>query len=75
VPFAGSLGVFGDARSPKYLLALLDGSHVPFGGEQGGIIVTSMLHFLDRYLKHRGGSLHALVDDGNVPGVAALFEG
>jgi hypothetical protein len=37
--------------------------------------VTSMLHFLDRYPKHRGGSLHALVDDGNVPGVAALFEG
>ena len=75
VPFAGSVNVFGEAHRPKYLLALLNGSHVPFGGEQGDIIVTSMLHFLDRYLKHRGGSLHALVDDGNVPEVAALFEG
>ena len=64
-----------EARRPKFLLALIDGSHVPFGGAQGDAIVTSTIHFLDRYLKHRGGSLHALIDDGNVPGVSALVEG
>jgi hypothetical protein len=38
----------------------------------GDVVVTSVLHFLDRYLKHRGGSIHALLEDGNVPGVARL---
>ena len=73
VPFAGSLLAFADARRPKYLLQLINGSHVPFGPAQGEIIVTSVVHFLDRYLNHRR-SLHALLEDGNVPGVAALFQ-
>jgi dienelactone hydrolase len=72
VPFAGSLSVFAEARRPKYLLSLLNGGHVPFGPPYGDVVITSVLHFLDRYLKHRGGSLHALLDDGNVPGVAQL---
>ena len=75
VPFAGSFRVFADARRPKYLLELLNGSHVPFGGGQGDAIVDSVLHFLDRYLNHRDGSIHALLDDGNVPGVSKLFQG
>ena len=75
VPYAGSLRVFDEARRPKFLLALLDGSHVPFGGAQGDAIITSVLHFLDRYLKHRPGSLHGLIEDGNVPGVSALVQG
>jgi predicted dienelactone hydrolase len=75
VPFAGSLTVFAQARHPKYLLEIINGPHVPFAPAQLQTITTSMLHFLDRYLKHRGGSIHALVADGNVPGVAKLFEG
>ena len=75
VPYAGSLHGFDEARQPKYLLALIDGSHVPFIGAQGDVTVTSILHFLDRYLKHRGGSIHALIEDGNVPGVSALVQG
>jgi len=34
--------------------------------------VDSSVHFLDRYLNGRS-SIHALLEDGNVPGVAALF--
>ena len=75
VPYAGSLVAFAEARRPKYLLALIDGSHVPFAGAQGDAVVTSAIHFLDRYLKHRPGSLRALIEDGNVPGVSALVEG
>ncbi len=67
--------MFDEARRPKFLLALLDGSHVPFDPAQAQSIITSVLHFLDRYLKHRPGSLHALVEDGNVPGVSALVQG
>ncbi len=73
VPFGGSFNVFAEARRPKYLLQLLNGSHVPFDPVQGEIIVASVVHFLDRYLNHRR-SLHALLEDGNVPGVAALFQ-
>jgi dienelactone hydrolase len=75
VPYAGSLHVFDEARRPTFLLALIDGSHVPFGGGQGDAIVTSVIHFLDRYLNHRRGSIDALVEDGNVPGVSALVPG
>ena len=75
VPFAGSLHVFDEARRPKYLLELIDGGHVPFGGAQGDAIITSVIHILDRYLKHRPGSIHALIEDGNVPGVSELFQG
>jgi hypothetical protein len=46
---------------------------VPFAPVQAEIIVTSAVHFLDRYLNGRS-SLHALLEDGNVPGVAALFQ-
>jgi predicted dienelactone hydrolase len=73
VPFGGSLNVFAEARRPKYLLQLINGSHVPFAPVQAEIIVTSAVHFLDRYLNGRS-SLHALLEDGNVPGVAALFQ-
>jgi dienelactone hydrolase len=75
VPYAGSLHVFDEARRPKFLLAMVDGSHIPFIGAQGDAVVTSVLHFLDRYLKHRPGSLHALLEDGNVPGVSVLVQG
>jgi len=75
VPYAGSLHVFDDARRPKFLLALIDGSHVPFGGAQGDAIVTSTIHFLDRYLNGRDRAVRALLEDGNVPGVAALLRG
>ena len=74
VPFAGSLHVFDEARRPKYLLALTDGSHVPFNTEQAEVIVASVVHFLDRYVYLRR-SLHALIEDGNVPGVSALVQG
>jgi predicted dienelactone hydrolase len=73
VPFGGSLNVFAEARRPKYLLQLINGAHVPFAPVQAEIIVTSSVHFLDRYLNDRS-SLHALLEDGNVPGVAALFQ-
>lgn len=72
VPFSGSLRVFADAHRPKFLLQLINGSHVPFGGAQGDAIVDSSVHFLDRYLNGRS-SIHALLEDGNVPGAAALF--
>jgi predicted dienelactone hydrolase len=72
VPFGGSQRVFADAHRPKFLLQLINGSHVPFAGAQGGAIVDSSVHFLDRYLNGRS-SIHALLEDGNVPGVAALF--
>jgi dienelactone hydrolase len=75
VPYAGSLHVFDEAHRPKYLLALIDGSHIPFIGAQGDVVITSVIHFLDRYLKQRPGSIHALVEDGNVPGVSTLFQG
>ena len=61
--------VFESARRPKYLLQLLNGSHVPFA-RQAKSIITSVLHFLDRYLKHHPGSINALVEDGDVPGVS-----
>jgi predicted dienelactone hydrolase len=72
VPFAGSFNVFAEARRPKYLLQLVNGSHVPFGPPHGDIVVTSAIHFLDKYLHHRS-SVRALLEDGNVPGVANLF--
>jgi dipeptidyl aminopeptidase/acylaminoacyl peptidase len=70
VPYAGSLDVFAEARRPKYLLTLIDGSHVPFATAQAEAIVTSMVHFLDRYLNGREGSIRLLLEDGDVPGVA-----
>jgi pimeloyl-ACP methyl ester carboxylesterase len=72
VPFVGSFNVFAEARRPKFLLQLLNGSHVPFGGAQGDAIITSAIHFLDKYLNHHS-SLRALEEDGSVPGVANLF--
>ena len=72
MPFAGSFDVFAEARRPKYLLQLVNGSHVPFGPPYGDIVVTSVVHFLDKYLNHRS-SIRALLEDGNVPGVANLF--
>jgi alpha-beta hydrolase superfamily lysophospholipase len=75
VPYAGSLDVFDEARTPKFLLTLIDGSHVPFAPVQAEAIVSSMVHFLDRYLNGRDGSIRLLLEDGNVPGVAELVQG
>jgi hypothetical protein len=61
-------GTYPDAPTRTLVIT----GHVPFGPPYGDIVITSVLHFLDRYLKHRGGSLHALLEDGNVPGVAQL---
>ena len=75
VPYAGSLRVFDQARRPKYLLTLIDGPHVPFAAPQAEAIVTSVVHFLDRYLNGRDGSIRLLLEDGNVSGVASLVQG
>jgi dipeptidyl aminopeptidase/acylaminoacyl peptidase len=75
VPYAGSLNVFAEARTPKYLLTLVDGSHVPFAPAQAEAIVTGIVHFLDRYLNGRDSSIRLLLQDGNVPGVAEVVQG
>jgi predicted dienelactone hydrolase len=72
VPYTGSLVVFGQAAPPKFLLTLIGGGHVPFGGEHGRIVVESTINFFDRYLEHRPRGLRRLLRDAPVPLVSAL---
>jgi fermentation-respiration switch protein FrsA (DUF1100 family) len=75
VPLAGSQSAFAGAHGPKFLLNLLGGSHVPFGPPYGDVIIDTMIHFLDRYLKGAPGSIRAMVQDGNLAGAAQLTRG
>jgi fermentation-respiration switch protein FrsA (DUF1100 family) len=75
VPFSASQSAFAVTQGPKFLLDLLDGGHVPFGPPYGDVVINTVVHFLDRYLKDAPGSIRAMVRDGNVPGAAQLTLG
>ena len=66
---------FNLAARPKFLLTLVGASHLPpYTTEQPqlGIVERVTIDFLDAYLKHAGGELHAMSSAGNVRGLATL---
>ena len=61
------------ARRPKYLLTLLDATHLPpysYQQPQLGIVERTTIAFLNRYLKHA--PLGPLLEAGNVSAAARL---
>ena len=66
---------FNLAARPKFLLTLVGASHLPpYTTEQPqlGIVERVTIDFLDAYLKHARGELHAMSSAGNVRGLATL---
>jgi dienelactone hydrolase len=72
VPYSGSVTVYGQAPAPKAFLTLIGAPHTPFRAPWLDPTVTTVVDFLDGYLKHDAGALRRLARDGNVPGVSAL---
>ena len=72
VPFAGSLGAYGQDPAPKALVRLLGAPHVPFGPPWGSVVTAATADWFDRWLKRDRGALARLRTDANVSGVATL---
>jgi fermentation-respiration switch protein FrsA (DUF1100 family) len=72
VPYAGSEAAYRDAGAPKFLLTIERGSHSPFAGPAGDVIVNVMRDFFDHYLRGRAGSLDSLQRAGDVAGTSTL---
>jgi len=84
VPYDASAQVFAAAPSPKFLVSLVGAEHTPFRLAATAsrpapvwepVIVATVTHFLDGYLKGRRAALPRLAVDATVPGVAQLQHG
>ena len=74
-PPSATSAFYDSAPPPKYLLTLLGASHLPPYSSQEpqlSIVERVTIAFIDDYLKHIPGSLHRLLNAGNVPGIATL---
>ncbi len=65
-PYEKGKAVYDQARSPRYLLTLLGGGHLPpltGGSEYREVVDKTTIDFLDAYVAHTGPAA-ALLDDG-----------
>ncbi len=75
-PYDKGLEVYDGASSPRFLLTLLGGEHLPpftEGSEYQGVVAKTTIDFLDTFLGHPS-SAAALLDDGR-PGLATVAFG
>jgi dienelactone hydrolase len=72
VPYAGSTGVYSEAKAPKFLLTMLDAPHALFGPKYVDDVARSVNEFLDRYLRRDRRALTRLERTGRRRGVSTL---
>ncbi len=66
---------FSAAPSPKYLLELIGGGHLPpftYQEPQLEVVEHVTLDFFNSYLKHQSGALNQMEEAGSMPGVANI---
>lgn len=72
VPYAGSLNAYEQAGSPRVLMRLKGGPHVPFTAPWLDPTIRSTTDFLDGFLKRDRKALRRLSRDGTVRGVSSV---
>lgn len=72
LPYAGSVGAYQHASSPKAFLTFEAAPHNPFFPPWHDPMIRSVLDFLERFLNDHPLAIRRLRHDGNVPGVASL---